>query len=85
MLTCITSYFNKLVEMKRKLDQHILDEMHKNLSNWHGPFYSNSKDPRFIVPKYNPILGWTLNFANPYVYMAVSLAIVAFVFYSIIM
>jgi uncharacterized membrane protein len=50
----------------KKLDQHLLDEMHKDLGNWHGPFYCNRKDPRIFVPKYNRMLGWTFNFASPY-------------------
>lgn len=54
--------------MKNKLEQHILDSMSKNLGNWRGPFYINRKDPRLLVPKYNPMMGWTLNFANPYTY-----------------
>ena len=28
-------------------------------------FYDDSTDPRFIVPKMNPALGWTLNIAHP--------------------
>lgn len=52
--------------MKSKLDQHILDEMHKDLGNWYGPFYCNRKDPRLIVPKYDPMLGYTFNFASKY-------------------
>lgn len=61
--------------MKSKINQQMLDAMHKDLGNWRGPFYFNSKDPRFSVPKYNPSLGWTLNFANPITY----LVIIAFV------
>lgn len=57
--------------MKRKLDQHILDSMSKDLGNWRGPFYCNRKDPRLIVPKSEPMLGWTLNFANSYTYLLV--------------
>lgn len=55
--------------MKRKLDQHILNGMSKDLSNWHGPFYCNRKDPRLLVPKYHFLLGWTFNFSNPYFYL----------------
>ncbi|RKE02062.1 DUF5808 domain-containing protein [Marinifilum flexuosum] len=56
--------------MKQKLDQHILDEMHKDLGNWHGPFYCNRKDPRLFVPKYDPMLGYTINFASKYSLLA---------------
>ncbi|WP_372751442.1 hypothetical protein [Labilibaculum sp.] len=68
--------------MKRKLDQHILDGMSKDLSNWHGPLYCNRKDPRLIVPKYNFLMGWTFNFSNPYLcvsLIAVFIIIIAFV------
>ena len=57
--------------MKTKIDQEILDRMSKNPGNWHGPFYFNLKDPRLIVPKYDPTLGWTLNFASPYAYLTI--------------
>ncbi|NOU59665.1 hypothetical protein ELS83_07525 [Marinifilum sp. JC070] len=43
--------------------------MSKDLANWRGPFYLNRKDPRLIVPKYDPTMGWTLNFASPYAYL----------------
>jgi len=61
--------------MRKKPEQHILDAMSKDLSNWHGPFYSNRKDPRLIVPKYNPMLGWTFNFASPLTYLGIILII----------
>ncbi len=57
--------------MKNKIEQHILDSMSKDLGNWRGPFYCNRKDPRLIVPKFNPMMGWTLNFSNPFTYLAV--------------
>ncbi|PKQ62000.1 hypothetical protein BZG02_13755 [Labilibaculum filiforme] len=57
--------------MKKKLDQHILDTMSKDLANWHGPFYCNRKDSRLMVPKYDPMLGWTFNFASPYAFITI--------------
>lgn len=30
-----------------------------------GIFYFNPRDERMVVPKMNPGLGWTLNFARP--------------------
>jgi uncharacterized membrane protein len=54
--------------MKINLDQQILDTMSKDPGNWKGPFYFNRKDPRLLVPKLYPSLGWTLNFASPYAY-----------------
>lgn len=56
--------------MNKKLNQHLLDNMSKDLGNWKGPFYYNRKDPRLIVPKFNPMLGWTFNFASPYSFLA---------------
>lgn len=38
--------------------------MQKNPDNWKWIFYVNWKDPRVIVPKLNPKMGWTLNFGN---------------------
>ena len=61
--------------MKKKLDQDILNNMSKDPGNWRGPFYFNHKDPRLSVPKLNPDLGFTLNFASPYAYLTI-LAIV---------
>ena len=57
--------------MKIKLEQEILDTMSKDTDNWKGPFYYNKKDPRLIVPKFNPLLGMTLNFASKYVYITI--------------
>lgn len=41
-----------------------------------GIFYYNPDDPRFILPKRNRFMGWTLNFANPLSYL-VLLGIIA--------
>jgi uncharacterized membrane protein len=57
--------------MKKKTDQQFLDAMSKDPGNWKGPFYINRKDPRMIVPKYHSSMGWTLNFANLYTWLAV--------------
>jgi len=57
--------------MKTKLDQQILDTMSKNPGNWKGVFYFNRKDPRLMVPKLYPSMGWTLNFASTYSYLLV--------------
>ena len=57
--------------MKPKLDQAILDSMSKNPNNWKGVFYFNRNDPRLIVPKLYPALGWTLNFASSYPYITI--------------
>ena len=55
--------------MKSKLEKTFLDSMSKNPANWKGLFYFNRKDPRIIVRKIYPALGWTLNWANPYSYI----------------
>ena len=65
--------------MKRKLKQEILDHMSRDPSNWKGPFYSNRKDPRLLVPKLNPSLGWTFNFGNVYAYLALAVIIILIV------
>ncbi len=38
-----------------------------DLSNWTLPvgFYFSKEDRRWIVPKRNPILGWTFNLGQP--------------------
>ncbi|MFA8434852.1 MAG: hypothetical protein ACEPOZ_10090 [Marinifilaceae bacterium] len=55
--------------MKNKHDKEILDSMSRNLYYWRGPFYFNRKDPRLVVPKLDPTLGMTVNFASPYAYI----------------
>lgn len=40
----------------------------KNPDNWRGGIcglYASERDTRLIVPKRNPKMGWTLNFAKP--------------------
>jgi uncharacterized membrane protein len=58
--------------MKTKLENAILDSMSKNPNNWKGIFYFNSKDPRILVRKINPSMGWSFNFASPYSYIALT-------------
>ena len=37
----------------------------KDPNNWiWGIFYYNKEDRRLLPPKRNPIMGWTVNFAN---------------------
>ncbi len=45
--------------MKSKLEKAILDTMSKNPNNWKGVFYFNPKDPRLLVRKINPRMGWS--------------------------
>jgi uncharacterized membrane protein len=58
--------------MKSIPDKEFLDNMSKDPSNWKGIFYFNNRDPRLLVPKLHPSLGWTLNFANPASYIALA-------------
>jgi uncharacterized membrane protein len=69
--------------MKKNLSKEYLDNMSKDPSNWKGPFYFNKKDPRVIVPKLHPSMGWTLNFASPYSVMAM-IALLAIIAASVI-
>ncbi|MCB2207268.1 MAG: hypothetical protein KQH67_03125 [Bacteroidetes bacterium] len=41
-----------------------MDPMRKNPDNWKWIFYINRRDPRLIVPKLNPTMGWTINLGN---------------------
>ena len=69
--------------METKLDKEILDSTSKNPGNWKSIFYFNRNDYRLIVPKQNPMLGWTLNFSSPFTYItiiAIVLIVIAFTF-----
>lgn len=63
--------------MKSKYnDQDRYDKMRSDPDNYIlGLFYFNSRDPRIILPKRNPYLGWTLNFANPFSFLFILLII----------
>lgn len=61
--------------MKKKTDPQMLDQMSRDPSNWKGVFYFNRRDPRLIVPKLDPMRGWTVNFASPYAYLAISMLV----------
>jgi len=46
-----------------------IDQINKseweNQDNWTSPgFYFSKRDTRWIVPKRNPVLGWTFNLGN---------------------
>jgi uncharacterized membrane protein len=57
--------------VKTKIDKQFINILSKNPENWKGPFYYNRMDPRLMVPKLSPSLGWTLNFASPYAYITI--------------
>lgn len=69
--------------MKTRHDNDFLNNMSKDPGNWKGPFYFNRKDPRLMVPKLHPSLGLTINFANPFAYIAAG-ALVALIIISLI-
>jgi len=53
-----------------QFDDDPFDRMRNDPENYKwGIFYFNPKDPRILVPKRNRLMGWTLNFANPYSYL----------------
>ena len=63
--------------MKTQAGKEIENTMNKNPNNWwKGILYFNRGDHRLIVPKNNPYLGWTLNFASPYAYLTIAAIIV---------
>jgi uncharacterized membrane protein len=70
--------------MKIKLDREVLDSMAKNPANWKGILYFNRKDPRLIVQKQYPSLGWTLNFANHLTYLAVIIVVLVIVVVTVL-
>lgn len=38
----------------------------ENPNNWTSPwFYFSKRDTRWIVPKRNPVMGWTFNIGQP--------------------
>lgn len=56
--------------MKTELEKAIFETMRKNPNNWKGNFYFNTNDPRILVRKINPRMGWSYNWASPYSYIA---------------
>lgn len=58
--------------MKTKVEKAILDSMSKNPNNWKGIFYKNPNDPRILVRKNRPAMGWTYNWASPYSYISLA-------------
>ncbi|MFT7344777.1 MAG: putative membrane protein [Lentimonas sp.] len=53
--------------MSNKPNKEILEKWHEDPKNWKfNIFYFNKEDKRLFVPKKLKILGWTVNFANPF-------------------
>jgi len=58
--------------MKNDFSDFDSDRMINDPTNYKfGIFYFNKKDGRVVLPKYNKMLGWTLNFANFYTYLII--------------
>lgn len=50
------------------------NEDHSDPSNWlWGIFYFNKNDRRLFPPKRDTYAGWTVNFANPYSILAMTI------------
>lgn len=70
------------MNLNQKPDLDTLNKWHDDPSNWKfGIFYYNKEDKRIFPPKRLAILGWTVNFANPYSYLSlIGLLIVTYCF-----
>ncbi len=70
------------MNLNQKPDLDTLNKWHDDPSNWKfGIFYYNKEDKRIFPPKRLAILGWTVNFANPYSYLSlIGLLIVIYSF-----
>ncbi len=52
-------------------------ELNDNDDHWKfGIFYYNKNDKRIFRPKRIPMMGWTLNFANPYAVIIISVMVI---------
>lgn len=59
------------MNLNQKPDFETLNRWHDDPSNWkYGIFYYNKEDKRIFPPKRIALLGWTVNFANPYSYLS---------------
>lgn len=53
------------MEKPDKPSKETLEKWSKDPNNWiWGMFYYNKEDKRLLPPKQNPVMGWTVNFAN---------------------
>ncbi len=54
------------MESDQKSQSEKRKEWHEDSRNWKwGVFYFNREDKRLLPPKRIPMMGWTVNFANP--------------------
>jgi Family of unknown function (DUF5808) len=64
--------------MSNKLPRGTLDRLWSDPDNWIGlGIYYCKDDPRVIVPKRMKSLGWSMNFANPWVWPAIVFVVVS--------
>jgi uncharacterized membrane protein len=57
---------------KINFDEFESDRMIKDPENYKwGILYFNRKDGRVVVPRFNKVMGWTLNFGSYYSYLIV--------------
>jgi len=62
----------------------VKDFRHEDPENWKfGVFYFNKTDYRLIIPKRNPMMGWTFNFAHPAGYIFLILLFLLVILQSI--
>lgn len=62
-------------------DQDELDRMRLDPENYKwGIFYYNPRDSRIFLPKRIPLMGFTLNFANPYSYLILIMLLAVILF-----
>ena len=58
----------------KKPSKETIDAWHKDPTNWKlGIFYFNREDKRIFPPKRIAMLGWTINFANPFSFQALAI------------
>mgnify|MGYP003554361964 CR=1 FL=1 len=76
------------METPEKPSRETLERWNKDPNNWIGGFlYYNKQDKRILVSKRNPLMGFTVNFANPKAYFFVICVIMFFslVLYKILL
>ena len=63
---------------QEKPSKETLEKWHKDPNNWvMGIFYFNREDSRIFPPNRIAMLGWTVNFANPYSAILLALLTIA--------
>ena len=55
------------------------------LSNWRDPLIKNIKDPRLMIPRTYPRVGWSFNFAHPMTWVFIIILIIVIVICSVLL